>query len=81
MAHGDVIPEWGGYLEYEDYWGRIVTWVAYTNYPRPYWNEWEVFFEQGQRVSGPFEAWWYGEWVVTTRSPDLIVVANASPRS
>ena len=55
MAHSDVIPEWGGYLEYGDYWGRRWTWVAYTNYPRPYWNEWAVFFEQGARADGPFE--------------------------
>ena len=22
-------------------------WIAYANYPRPYWNEWEVLIEQG----------------------------------
>ena len=82
MAHSDVIPEWGGYLEYDDYWGRRVTWVALTNYPRPYWNEWEVFFEQGARVDAPFEVWWYGKWVVMTESGgpfDLDVRANAKP--
>ena len=59
-----------------------MTWVAYTNYPRPYWNEWAMFFEQGARADGPFEVWWYGEWVVTTESGgpfDLYVRANARP--
>ena len=86
MAHMDVIPEWGGYLEYDDYWGRRWTWVAYTNYPRPYWNEWAVFIEQGTRVSVPLPVWWYGEWVVTEESGtcnpfDLVVQANFGPWS
>ena len=36
----------------------------------------------GARVNGPFDEWWYGEWVVTTESGgpfDLRVVANARP--
>ena len=84
MAHMDVIPEWGGYLEYDDYDGRRVTWVAMTNYPRPYWNEWSVYIEEGTNVSGPLAVWWYGEWVVTEESGecnpfDLVVEANFGP--
>ena len=84
MAHMDFIPEWGGFLEYDDYWGRRWTWVAYTNYPRPYWNEWSVYIEEGTNVSGPLDVWWYGEWVVTEESGecnpfDLVVEANFGP--
>ena len=75
----------GGYLEYDDYDGRRVTWVAMTNYPRPYWNEWAIYVEHDAfRVYGPFDSWWYGEWVVTTESGgpfDLLVVPAARPRS
>ena len=85
MAHMDVIPEWGGYLEHDYYDGRRVAWVAMTNYPRPYWNEWAIYVEHDAfRVYGPFDSWWYGEWVVTTGSGgpfDLLVFPAARPRS
>ena len=61
-----------------------MTWIARTNYPRPYWNEWAVYIEQGTKVYGPLDVWWYGEWVVTEESGtcnpfDLVVQANVGP--
>ena len=74
MAHADVIQEWGGYLEYNDYWRRRVTWIPRTNYTRPYWNEWDVLIEQGAGDIDLFSMWWYGEWVVTDERPDFDLV-------
>ena len=57
-----AIRDDGGYFDYYDYWDRRITWIAYSNDPRPYWNEWAVYIEVGNIVHGPFEQWWYGEW-------------------
>ena len=49
-------------------------WIAYTNYPRPYWNEWEVLIEQGAGDTNFFNELWCGEWVVTDERPDFDLV-------
>ena len=51
-----------------------MTWIACTNYPRPYWNEWDVLIEQGAGDIDFFSMWWYGEWVVTDERPDFDLV-------
>ena len=56
----------GGFFEEEDWFGKTVTWVAYTNYPAPYWNEWVFYIEDLQGwppiVYGPYTVWWYGSF-------------------
>ena len=50
-------------LEQETYWGDRELWIGWTSYPAPYWNEWHCLREVEDELYGPFQVWWYGEWI------------------
>ena len=59
-----AVPGYGGFYDDLDWFGNTITWIAVTNWPAPYWNEWYFFIETPRCVVwGPYEEiWWYGEW-------------------
>jgi len=60
---GFVVAPTGGYLETQTDWGISELWISWTNYPAPYWNEWHCIREIEKKLDGPFQVWWYGEWI------------------
>ena len=65
-SDGFTVPPDGGYLVQEDWLGRREMWIAWTNYPSPYRNEWSMI---RQSLDGDYlelaiiTLWWYGEWI------------------
>ena len=65
-SDGVVVPPDGGYLVQEDWLGRLEIWLAWTNYPAPYWNEWSMIRQRADNdyvEPGSLTLWWYGEWI------------------
>ena len=44
--------------------GQQRNWLCRGNYPAPWWNKWQVWYCNNQRVpnDGPYYFWWYGKW-------------------
>ena len=58
-----LVPPDGGCVSQDLCNGNREFWIGWTNYPAPYWNEWNWFVWVGDVSYGAYTLWWYGEWI------------------
>jgi len=63
VLDGWIVPPDGGSVQQKGLNGNLEYWIGWTNYPAPYWNEWNWFVWVGDEVYGAYTLWWYGTWM------------------